>query len=435
MYRQKLFIVALLALVTGLVAAPGAFAQEAGVCNVEAPAEPVELNMIGWSFPIADFYAAELEGCSAVENLTVNASLLSSSDVQEQVNLALSTGGDSPYDIMHAANGQVSDWGGKGWLMPLNDLIDKYRDEYDLDDIPAVIWEGGTLDGNIYGVPIIGNTLHLFYRSDVLAEMGMEAPETYADVIAFCDAVGMDNMDWDAPFGMDLSRARGWELEFFMVLGALGGTYIGEGNQPAFNGPEGVQALELMVDVYNACLGDAASSLSNNGMETGMHQGVLPMVKLWASRAAGMSNPDNTDLTDVIDFAPAPRVVEGGPRAGSAWNDFFFIPANTTNDPDLIFRVIMEAADAASQQQAAVLGIPSRVSASDFGGKYLPAANATLAESVGNYAKNPAVNIAITKLSEFLPLTATGEMTPAEALDAAAAAYVEEATAQGFIEG
>ena len=254
--------------------------------------------MIGWSFPIADFYAAELEGCSAVENLTVNTNLLSSSDVQEQVNLALSTDGDSPYDIMHAANGQVSDWGGKGWLMPLNDLVEHYWGEYDLGDIPEVIWEGGTLDGNIYGVPIIGNTLHLFYRSDVLAEMDMEAPETYADVIAFCDAVGMDNMDWDAPFGMDLSRARGRELEFFMVLGVLGGTYIGEGSQPALNGPEGVQAVELMVDVYNSCLGEAASSLSNNGMETGMHQGVLPMVKLWASRAAGTGYQTTTFARD-----------------------------------------------------------------------------------------------------------------------------------------
>ncbi len=57
---------------------------------------------------------------------------------------------------------RVGDWGGKGWLLPLNDLIEKYWDEYDLGDIPAVVWEGGTLDGNIYGVPIIGNTLHLF---------------------------------------------------------------------------------------------------------------------------------------------------------------------------------------------------------------------------------------------------------------------------------
>ena len=416
-----------------LLGALSVHAQEMGTCNLEAPAEATELNMLGWSFPIADFYAAELEGCGALDNLTVNVNLLSSTDVREQVNLALSTGGDSPYDILHGANGQVSEWGGQGWLLPLNDLIEQYWDEYDLGDIPAVIWEGGTLDGNIYGVPIIGNTLHLFYRSDVLEEMGLTPPDTYDEVIAFCDAVGLDNMDWDAPFGIDLSRARGWELEFFMVLGALGGSYLGEGNQPAFHGAEGLQALEIILDVYNHCLGAAATMLSNNGMETGMHQGTLPMVKLWASRAAGMSNPDNTDLSDVIAFAPAPSVVAGGPRAGSAWNDFFFIPANTTNDPDLIFRVIMEASDVGSQQQAASLGIPARGSASDFGGNYLPAANETLANSVGNYAKNPAVNIVITKLSEFLPLTATGEMTPQEALDAAAAAYIEEATVQGYI--
>ena len=429
--QTKFWMMVVLALL--LVGALGTSAQDMGACNIAAPAEAVEINFIGWSFPILDFYVGEIEACDDVENISVNASLLSSSDVQEQVNLALSTGGDSPFDILGGANGQVADWGGKGWLLPLNDLVEQYWDEYDLGDIPAVIWEGGTLDGNIYGVPIIGNTLHLFYRSDVLEEMGLMVPDTYDEVLAFCDAVGLDNMDWDAPFGIDLSRARGWELEFFMVLGALGGTYLGEGNQPAFNGPEGLQAMEVILEVYNRCLGDSASMLSNNGMETGMQQGTLPMVKLWASRAAGMSNPDNTDLTDVIAFAPAPSVVPGGPRAGSAWNDFLFIPANTTNDPDLIFRIIMEAADAASQQNAAVYGIPSRGSASDFGGAYLPAANETLANSVGNYDKNPAVNIAITKLSEFLPLTATGELSPQEALDAAAAAYIEEATVQGYI--
>ena len=65
-------------------------------CNLEPPAEETELNMIGWSFPITDYYAEELEKCSKVENLTINASLLASADAQEQVRLALSSGGDSP---------------------------------------------------------------------------------------------------------------------------------------------------------------------------------------------------------------------------------------------------------------------------------------------------------------------------------------------------
>lgn len=428
--QSKSWMMVLLALL--LVGALGASAQEAGVCNVAAPEESVEINFIGWSFPIADYIAGEVEGCGAVDNITVNVSFLSSSDVLEQVPLALSAGGDSPYDILHGSNGQVGGWGAQGWLLPLTDLVEKYWDEYNLGDIPDAVWDGGRLDGEIYGIPTSGNTLHLFYRSDVLAEMGFEVPSTYDEILAFCDAVGLDNMDWDAPFGIDLSRPRGWELEFFMVLGAYGGTYLGEGNQPTFNGPEGLAAVQLMLEVYNRCLGDAASLLSNNGMETGMQQGTIPMVKLWASRAAFMTS-EFTDLSDVITFAPAPAAVEGGPLASSIWNDFYFIPANTTNDPDLLFRIIMEALDVESQAAAALLGIPARSSAAVFGGPYLPASNATAAGGVGNYAKNPAVNIVIAKLSDFLPLTATGEMSPQEALDAAAAAYVEEATAQGYI--
>jgi len=64
-------------------------------CNLEPPAEAVEINMIGWSFPITDYYAEELEKCSKVENLTVNTSLLASADAQEQVRLALSAGAGS----------------------------------------------------------------------------------------------------------------------------------------------------------------------------------------------------------------------------------------------------------------------------------------------------------------------------------------------------
>jgi ABC-type glycerol-3-phosphate transport system substrate-binding protein len=147
-----------------------------------------------------------------------------------------------------------------------------------------------------------------------------------------------------------------------------------------------------------------------------------------------MSDPERTDLGDVIAYAPAPRVTADSPRAGSAWNDFYMIPATVTNDPDLIFRVIMEAADERSQRDAAEVGMTTRLSVAEYGGPYLPAANQTLVEGIGSYDKHPSIGIVRAKLGEWLPLVGTGEMTPQEALDAAAAAYTEEATAQGYIE-
>lgn len=409
-------------------------AMDPSACNVEAPAEAVEINMMGWSFPITDFYAAELEKCNGVDNLTVNTQLLAGADAQEQVRLALSAGGDSPFDIVHGANGQVAEWGAPGWLMPLNDLVDKYREEYNLDDIPQTVWDGVTLDGNIYGVPMVGNTLHTIYRQDVFAELGLEVPETYADVIEVCNAIGLDNPDWDVPYAISLSYARAWELEFFMLLRASGGDYLDVDNMPTFNDETGVASVELMMDVANACMGEDGISLSLNDQEVAVQLGSIPSTKMWASRAANMTDPERTDLMDVIAYAPAPRVTEDGLRAGSAWNDYYMIPAMTTNDPDLIFRIIMEAADEASQTEAAKVGMATRMSVAQFGGPYQEAANITIAEGVGNYDKNPAVNIAITKLEEFLSLVFIGDMTAQEALDAAAEAYVEEATAQGFIQ-
>ncbi len=402
-------------------------------CNLEAPAKATEINMIGWSFPITDFYAEELLKCNRIENLKVNTSLLASADAQEQVRLALSSGGDSPFDIVHGANSAVSEWAGVGWMMPLNDLVEKYWDEYNLGDIPEKAWEGATIDGKIYGVPIVGNTLHFIYRKDVFEEKGLQVPDTYDEVIAACNAIGLDNPDWDMPFTINLSAGWAWEVEFFQMLRAFGGDYLDDKNMPAFAGEEGVKAVEKLIEVANACMGTDGYSFALNDQEVAVQQGTLPATNMWASRAANMSKPERTSLGDVIAYAPAPRAVAGGPRAGSAWNDFYMIPAKTTNDPDLIFRIIMQAADERSQREAAEVGMATRQAVAQYGGPYLAAANQTINEGIGIYAKNPAIGIVRSKLGQFLPLVGTGEMSAQEALDAAAQAYTEEATAQGYI--
>ncbi len=403
-------------------------------CNLEAPANRTTISMIGWSFPITDYYAAELEKCSRVQNLTVNTSLLASSDAQEQVRLALSAGGASPFDIVHGADGQVAEWGSPGWLMPLNDLVEKYWDEYNLSDIPEAAWAGATLDGNIYGIPIVGNSLHLIYRQDVFEEFGLAVPDTYDDVIEMCGVIGLDNRDFDMPFTINLSAGWAWEIEFFQFLRAYGGDFLDENNMPAFDGEAGVTALNRLVEVADACMGIDGYSFNLNAQEIAMQLGTLPATNMWASRAANMSDPERTDLVDVIAYAPAPRVTAGSPRAGSAWNDYYMIPANTQNDPDLIFRIIMEAANEHSQRGAAEVGMPTRLSVAEFGGPYLPAATQTVAEGIGSYDRNPAIGIVRAKLSEFLPLVGTGDMTAQEALAAAAADYIQEARAQGYID-
>lgn len=414
------------------VEAPAEEPVDPTACHIEPPDTPVEVNLIGWPFDIMDFYTAEMEKCGEIENIDFNAQMQDFTATKEAFRLAMSGGTESPYDIMHVANTGINEFGPNGWLLPLNDLIDKYRDQYDLDDISATAWAGATIDGQIYGVPADGNTLHLAYRSDLLEKYGLEVPTTYDEVITMCEVMA-DEPSIDLVFTQDLSAGWAWELEFFHFIRAHGSDYLNEDNTPAFNGPEGVAALTQMKELVDACMGPEGLAMGYESAEIAMNTGAQAMVHIWASNTLSMFDPEQSDYVDEIKFAPAPAPVPGGKLAASTWNDFYTIPATTTNDPDLLFRIIMEALDHESMVRAAETGIVTRTSI-DKGLPNLHAAAESMARGVGIYDPNPAVVLAQAALWNWLPLVGTGELTPQEALDAAAEEYTGEATAQGYLQ-
>ncbi len=431
---MKKFITLFALLMLALVASVPTMAQEAGECNVAAPAQAVQINVIGWTFPIMDFYAEELEKCGAVENITVNVQLLASADAQSEMRLAASSRGASPYDIIHGSNAFIGEMASLDWLLPLNDLIEQYSEQYDLDDISVANFDAVSQDGIIYGMPIVVNTQHFYYNTAILEEAGITPPETYVELIAACEAMDNDALDIDFAFAMVLSAGWAWQTEWVNVYNAFGGELLDEDNMPIFNDEVGVASLELMMDVVDACMGEDGLTLSTDDLQAGLANGSIAMGHMWASRAAMMDDPELSDTVGLIEFAPALFPSEDySIRGGIAWGDFFAIPATTTVDPELLFQIIMEASDLESQIRAAEFGLVPRNGAEEFAPRYSAASLQTIAEG-GPGTTNPAQAVLNSALGQFLPMVATGDMTAQEALDAAAALYIEEATAQGFIQ-
>lgn len=411
--------------------APEEEAVDPAACNIAPPDSPVTINLIGWPFDIMDYYTAEIEKCGEVENIDINAQMQDFAATKDTFRLAMSGGDESPFDIMHMADTGINEFGNAGWLLPLNDLIDKYRDEYNLDDISDAGWQGASIDGVIYGIPATANTMHLAYRSDLFEKYELEVPKTYDEVIEICQVL-KDEPSIDLPFTQDMSAGWAWENEFLSFIRAHGGDYLNEDNTPAFNGPEGVAAATQMKAVVDACMGPAGLAVGYEAAEININTGAQAMVHIWASNTASMFDPEQSDFADVIKFAPAPAAVPGGPLVGSAWHDYYTIPATTPNDADLIFRIIMESLDHESMLGAAEKGIVTRTSIKK-GLPNLPAASETIANGIGIYPPNPAITLAQAALWNHLPFVGTGELTPQEALDAAAEEYTAEAKAQGYL--
>ncbi len=405
-------------------------------CAVDPPAEEIELTYIGWPGLVTDAVADFLSKCDAVENVDVNVRIMDNAAAIEQMALAFSSGGASPYGIVHQSNGSIQENAWDGHLMPLNEFIDKYREEYDLDDIAPVHWEAATFDGQILGVPLAANTIHLMYRADLLEKYELEPPTTYDEIVNMCQVLEADE-DIEVPFTIDLSAGWAWRIAFFEALRSSGGELFIEGsNEPAFNSPEGVYALEKMKEVVDACMGEVGLTYTYPDSLRGLGNGSVAMIHTWAGQAPNLLDPDKSEYHDQIAFAPAAAVDEGGPLAGSAWNDYWAVPASFEGDADLVFQMIMEAADKDNQMSAGNVGLVVRSSVAEagVGSASTSAATETILNGIGAFPKSPAINLVNSALGNWLPFVGTGEMTPEEALAAAEEEYITEAQAQGFIE-
>jgi multiple sugar transport system substrate-binding protein len=87
----------------------------------------------------------------------------------------------SRYDIIAVDLPWIGEFAEKDVLMPLDEAMDIAR--LDPADFHTAGWKAAHWGGRPYGVPAQTTPELLFYRKDIFAEAGMEAPATTADVI------------------------------------------------------------------------------------------------------------------------------------------------------------------------------------------------------------------------------------------------------------
>jgi multiple sugar transport system substrate-binding protein len=153
---------------------------------------------------------------------------------------------DPTVDLLYTAGYWVTEFGAADWLMPLDDIVDpELLAQYD----PAFL-EPFRYKGKLLGLgPSWGGIGGLYYRQDLLDQYGLDAPETYDDIIAACDTIRADNPSlgcWDWPAMRNVVLVNRWS-EF---LHGFGGTYVNADDTCAMNSPEAVAALEFMTNLF-----------------------------------------------------------------------------------------------------------------------------------------------------------------------------------------
>ena len=382
------------------------------------------VNALSSQFPVLEAISKAMRSCER-SDLDITYDFLPRKHSEADAALALAFSEGTVFDLIQVANGSFTAPQAAGQLMVLNDLVDKYRDKYNIEEATLI-----KIGNDVMAIAFQVNAQHLFYRKDLLAKHNIPVPKTYPEVLTAAEKLKNDGT---VPYPLGGTYRTGWNLglEFINIYLSLGGELFKTGTaQAAFNSQLGVQTLKLMKQLMaymppNALLADTTMVMQQ------FQQGQIAMGNLWASRAAKMDDRTESKVVGQIEFAAAPAAAAGAPPATTLWWDGYTLPKTMDGDAELAFQVMMEGLkeDVVKKNNDVALWLRSVYEPSPFAVGVVACAQA----GAPSYPMQAQISVAHTALGNHIDGFLRGTDTVEQALSEAEAEYTKLAKERGYL--
>jgi multiple sugar transport system substrate-binding protein len=290
-----------------------AFAQNCGP-------EGQSIRILASDFPAIHAVAGTAdENCSGAAAEFVRNHTTEARDIMNQ---AL-TPDPAEYTSVIVANATLTQLMNDGLVRPLNDLIEQYGE-----NIPDNLKI--TIGGNVMAIAFMANAQHLFARTDILEQAGVDGvPETFEELLAAAEAIRAAGI-MENPIVVNMQT--GWNIAeaFNIIYMAHGGEFFEPGTAiPAIDSEAGVATLEMMARIAEYAHPDHLSQASNETQAT-WEAGQAALGIMWGSRGSVILDDEGAvdGVTENTVLAAAPMVEGIGIPGATLWWDGFTIAAN-----------------------------------------------------------------------------------------------------------
>ncbi|MFW2543759.1 ABC transporter substrate-binding protein [Primorskyibacter sp. 2E107] len=328
----------------------------------------------------------------------------------------------SLYHIGGVANSTLIPLLDAGTIRPLDDLVAAHGAQLKPNQLIKI-------DGKVMAVAMMVNNQHLMYREDILNDLGIAVPTTYAEML---DAAAKINEAGVVDYPIGGTFMTGWNLgeEFVNTFLGEGGTFFADGNMPNINNEKGLATLETMKALTEYMDPEYLVSDSTY-VQQQFQQGKIAMANLWASRAGAMDDAAESQVVGKVKMAAAPMGSEA--PASSIWWDGIVIASNISDEEaEAAFKVVMEGIDTEMVQannDVAVWLIEGYVP-----GGLAAGAAATAMAGAKPYPASGAMGIMHTALGDGIADYLTGAKDAATTLADIEAAYLTAARESGLVD-
>lgn len=322
----RLLTVALLALISILSLAPfggGASAQDSVELRVwDQFTEPTESATVDQLY--ADFTAAN-------PNITIVREAFALDQLRETVNTAIASGTGPDIIFYDAGPGYAGVLANAGLLTPM----DQYAEQYGwAERFARSSLEATSLNGQLYGLPLTVDLIGMYYNQTLIEEAGLTVPQTFEELVAFCQQASDQGY---VPFAF--GNLDGWPAfhQFSMMVNQMLGpeamNQLLTNNGGSWDSPEVIAAInKYFVELREAgCFSEDANALNYDDANSLFFSGQ----SLLHPTGSWLVNDIQTNMPDAnIGFMQFPELAEGtGPLWVSGVGSAYYMTSGAEN-PD-----------------------------------------------------------------------------------------------------
>ena len=221
-------------------------------------------------------------------------------------------GGTANFDLFTMDIVWTGEFAEAGYTVDLAPLIERDRQDLDLDDIYDVAWTQGEWKGTQVAYPFAGYVNLLNYRTDVLESSGLSAPTTLEELESNALRIGNSGSvaGWVANGQQGPASAQDWMAYAFQS----GGEVLNSEGVPVIDSEVNIRALELYKRLFDNSAPLGATEFDWGQRETSFTQGQAAMVQTWSVSRASYEDSSISNVAGNVGTVPPPMAAGLEPR-------------------------------------------------------------------------------------------------------------------------
>ncbi|MDF2491987.1 MAG: hypothetical protein K0Q58_565 [Microbacterium sp.] len=323
-----------------------------------APESATTVNVLAYNSSAIDPFTDTMVSSCSKGDVTVKHDPI---DFGGQVTKTTATlaGETGTYDIVETYGFVIPGLATEEKLVPLDDLYDKYAEDYGLDEISESMRTGMSYDGQLYALPMQAQMFVMAYRADVFEDLGLEVPTTFDEMVEAAKAI-QDAGTMQYPIALPWLATSDVSTSFQAAMNSLGADFVNEKGDVTLDTPEAQQALEAMMALM-PYMDPQVTTFDQPKVQQQMYNGTAAMSIMFSGRMNDLTLDTNSNLADSFAFAAPPKLTDDAEYAYDRLSiDGWSIPFNTKLDHEMLFVMMASAVSEDASKASVPAAYPAR---------------------------------------------------------------------------